>query len=106
MNDLEHQIQTGIVHYLRLRGYLVLAVPNGGARDFRTGRRLKDEGVLAGVSDLIVIQAGKVCFVEVKTPTGRQSDSQKEFQKSVEAKGYEYLIWRSIKDAIKWTESL
>lgn len=102
MNDLEHRIQCGIVRHLRLRGACVFAVPNGGARDAITGKRLKCEGVLAGVPDLVIVGKGEVFFVEIKTPTGKQSDSQKEFQREVEARGFKYLLWRSVDDAANW----
>ena len=104
MNDLEHRIQKAIVHYLRLRGYLVFAVPNGGARDSITGRRLKDEGVLSGVSDLIALKNGGITFIEVKTPYGRLSETQKIFKGKIEKEGHEYLVWRSLQDAVDFCE--
>ena len=104
MNDLEHRIQKAIVHYLRLRGYLVFAVPNGGARDSITGRRLKDEGVLSGASDLIALKNGEITFIEVKTPCGRLSETQKIFKDKIEKEGHEYLVWRSLQDAVDFCE--
>lgn len=58
----------------------------------------KSIGLISGVSDLIVITQSEVIFVEVKTPKGRQSPKQKEFQSKVEALGYRYLIVRSLED--------
>lgn len=105
MRQEEHRIQCGIVHYLRLNGILCFAVPNGGARNAVTGAKLKAEGVLAGVSDLIAIRGGRPFFIEVKTAKGRQSDEQEAFQLSVEEQGFEYLIWRSIDDAVRWVQN-
>lgn len=106
MRSEEHNIQVGIVRYLRLRGFEVFAIPNGGRRDAVTGARLKAEGATAGVADLeILLNNGKSVFVEVKTEKGRQSDEQKEFQRRVEKLGFEYLIWRSVDDAVKWSNS-
>ncbi|GHU01970.1 hypothetical protein FACS1894186_5720 [Alphaproteobacteria bacterium] len=103
MKKEEHQIQVGIVKYLRIKGFLVFACPNGGLRSVGTARTLKAEGVLAGVSDLVILlPAGQVVFVEVKTPKGTQADSQKDFQFQVKEMGYEYLIWRSVDDAVAW----
>jgi len=34
-------------------------------------------------------------FVEMKTPTGKQSQQQKDFQKACEESGYKYVICRS-----------
>lgn len=55
--DEEHETQAACVRWFRaawpgLRGRL-FAVPNGGRRDAVTGARLKAEGVVAGVADLI-----------------------------------------------------
>ena len=98
----ESRIQTAIVNYLRTQGYLVAAIPNGGARDKRTGATMKREGALAGHPDLNIYIDNTVVFVEVKTPTGRLSEKQKQFR--ADAKGYTYMIWRSIDDAIEWHE--
>ncbi len=102
MKHEEHRIQQAIVRYLRVMGYFVFAVPNGGKRDARTGKMLKDEGALAGVADLVIIMTDMVVFVEVKTGTGKQSESQRSFQKEVENRGHLYLVWRSLDDAINF----
>lgn len=77
----------------------LFAVPNGGARNIATAARLKEEGVVAGVADLFLAAPNRHhhgFFIEMKTPTGRQSDTQKEFQKQVEARGYKYAICRTL----------
>jgi hypothetical protein len=63
--------------------------------------RLKSMGLRAGASDLLVVLKNKVIFLEVKTPTGRQSEAQKIFQKIVESLGHEYYIVRSVDEALK-----
>lgn len=100
MKNEEHRIQQAIVKYLRYSGYFVFAVPNGGNRDARTGKMLKDEGALAGVADLIIVMPSEVIFVEVKTDKGKQSESQQHFQKVVTELGHQYVIWRSVDDAV------
>lgn len=103
MRQEEHNIQVGIVQYLRLRGFEVFAIPNGGRRDAVTGAKLKAEGVSAGVADLIILlPIGNALFVEVKTAKGRQSPEQKAFQERVESLGFNYVIWRSVEDAEKF----
>lgn len=102
MKHDEHLIQKSIVDFLRLNRIEVFAVPNGGRRDAVTGAMLKAEGATAGVSDLIILLPKKPVFVEVKTKNGRQSENQIEFQKRVERLGFEYYIWRSVDDAVKW----
>jgi len=105
MQQEEHYIQAGIVALLRLYGVLCFAVPNGGRRDKATGGKLKGEGALAGVSDMIIVLPRRVVFVEVKTAKGKQEPSQKEFQRRVESLGFEYLIWRSVDDCNKWIKT-
>lgn len=81
---------------MRMAGHFVFAVPNGGSRNLREAVNLKAQGVMAGVSDLIVLLPGKkVYFIELKNPNGkgRQSPAQREFEDNVRAHGHEYLIW-------------
>lgn len=55
-----------------------------------------------GLSDLtLYADGGKTIFIEIKTPEGRQSKQQKQFQKAVEKLGYEYIIIRSLQEAEK-----
>lgn len=52
---------------------LLYAIPNGGARDVRTGKRLKDEGVRRGVPDLCLPVARGPwhgCYLELKRRDG------------------------------------
>jgi hypothetical protein len=67
----EHWEQTVFVRFARAKGYLVAAVPNGGKRGKREAERLRDEGVLPGWPDLIVITLdGAVMLVEMKRRQG------------------------------------
>lgn len=62
---------------------------------------------LPGEADLTLFaKGGKTVFVEVKTPTGRQSKQQKAFQKRVEELGFEYMIARSLEDIKKFVEGV
>lgn len=78
----------------------------GGAREsLIKGFRLKQLGVRAGVSDLILVW-DKVYFLELKTLKGRQIDSQKAFEKTcIEAK-HSYIIVRSLDEFIKFESTL
>lgn len=95
---IESDIQKECVRLFRLfyPGFLVFSVPNGGSRNAREAAILSAEGVLPGVSDLIVVARGRVLFVEMKSPRGRQSRYQKEFQDRIEALGHEYRICHSV----------
>ena len=70
----------------------------------RTGSKMRFRGTVAGVSDLAMFIDGKSLFVEVKTPRGKQSEKQKDWQAAIEAQGGVYVLVRSLeefKEAIK-----
>ena len=105
MRHVESNIQIACVRWFRLAfpmfSKLLIAVPNGGARNKVTGAILKAEGVVAGVSDLLFLLPNKnyhgLC-IEMKTKTGRQSDSQKQWEKLIKDVGYDYAIVRTFDD--------
>lgn len=91
----ESQLQQMCVRYFRYvyPQYLIYAVPNGGTRNPIEAKRLKAEGVLAGVADLtILLPQGKSIYIEMKVKGNRQTDNQKEFQQKAEALGYKYYV--------------
>lgn len=62
---------------------------------------------IPGESDLTLFcRGGRTVFIEVKTPTGRQSKKQKKFQAAVERLGFEYIILRSVEDAERFIEDV
>ena len=95
---IEESIQTACVSWFRIAHpeCIIFACPNGGSRNRLEAVNMKRSGVLAGVSDLIIVAARAVLFVEMKTKTGRQSENQKTFQSNIERLGYEYKICRSL----------
>lgn len=95
MRHAEADFQIGVVRFLRMAGHFVFAVPNGGSRNIIEAANLKAQGVMAGVSDLILLLPKKVYFIELKNPNGkgRQSPGQREFEENVRAYGNEYLLW-------------
>lgn len=112
MNHAESTLQIHCVDMFRKWMHpnlapMLFAVPNGGRRDKITGAILKREGALAGVSDLLLLVPNThyhgLCL-EAKTKEGRQSESQKEWQKQVENQGYKYAIFRSEEDFIQIVE--
>lgn len=111
-SDEEHRIQTACVRWFRLKyphlAARLFAVPNGGRRDGITGARLKEEGVLAGVADLVLLVPGggfHALLIEMKTPKGRQSESQKAWQRAVAGNDdYLYVVCRSLEGFIKTIE--
>ena len=57
-------------------------------------------GSFKGAPDIIACKNGQVLFIEVKTPRGRQSEHQKEFQKNIEAQKCKYLLVRDLDDLV------
>lgn len=105
--DIEHQIQVACIRWFNIKfpDLLLFAIPNGGKRDRITAAKMKAEGVLAGVADMMLPLArhGKYgLFIELKTEekSSRQSSSQRMFEQFVTSQGYQYSIVRSLKEFI------
>ena len=76
---------------------LLHAIPNGGHRHIQVARRLKAEGVKAGVPDLClpVARGGwHGLYIELKTATGRLSAEQGEWLTALETQGYRVAVCR------------
>ena len=111
MREEEHIIQSACVRWFNYQwpqySGLLFAVPNGGARSKATAGKLKAEGVVPGVADLILLVPKLMMIemnpfilcalcIEMKTAKGRQSHEQKEWQAKVESKGYKYAVCHSL----------
>lgn len=75
--------------------------PNEGKlmKHDRDGAKRKAMGMRAGFPDFIFLHPNKeysYLAIELKSPTGRQSDHQKEYQQAVELSGGKYVVVRSI----------
>lgn len=88
MKSLEHSEQVALIQWwaLQCKRYGVheqclFAIPNGGQRNIVTAKRMKDEGVRAGIPDLfLAVPRGDFhgLFIEMKKPQGGVvSDNQK-----------------------------
>lgn len=107
MRHIESNIQKQCVKWFTLqfpnKRRLFFAVGNGGARNKTEAAIMKGEGVTAGVADILFLYPNNryhgLC-IEFKTPKGRQSESQKEFEFQVEQAGYCYIIVRSVDEFI------
>jgi hypothetical protein len=96
-SEPEHNLQVDCVQwfslqYPSLRGRL-FAVPNGGHRSKTEAARLKAEGVVAGVSDLILLNEQP----SVRCASHRNEDHGKELQAERQAKGMaenHHFPWR------------
>jgi len=105
MSD-ESQIQIQCVRWFKYQypqfASLLVHIPNGRMRSKREAFLLKQEGVMAGVADLalFVPRSHPALFIEMKTPTGRQTDSQKLWQKAITDMGYKYVVCRSVDEFV------
>lgn len=105
-HEREHRLQTACVKWFRLQypklSRRLFAVPNGGYRGKATAGKMKAEGVLAGVSDLILLACRGgygALLIEMKTTEkgSAQSREQKEWQHDVIREGeYRYVVCRTI----------
>ena len=85
----ESDVRKAVRDWLRLNGWTVYH-NMGGPLSYR------------GLSDLTAIKGGRVVWIEVKRPQGRQSEEQRKFQADIEAAGGEYLLVRDVDDLLAW----
>lgn len=109
MKRPEQIIQQSIVRYFayqypKLKGCLCSNLNN--SKDARIGGINKSMGVISGRSDLVLYYNKVATHIEVKSPKGRQSLPQKEWQKTIENQGFEYHIVYSLDDFIELMEKI
>jgi len=85
----ETAILRAVRDYLRVQGWLCVRMQQG-------------MGSHKGIADLYCLKDGRSVWLEIKTPTGKQSTYQKQFQADVEAYGGEYKVARSLDDVMSW----
>ena len=108
MKHLESNLQSACIKWFRFqypnKSKMLIAVPNGGSRNFREAIRLKSEGVVSGVSDLLLLisRGNYGCLgIEMKYDKGKQTENQKNWQNDFEKHNNKYVICRSLEDFIK-----
>lgn len=92
----EHSEQVFLFHWWNLQYHdhpaLLFAIPNGGARDPITGKRLKDEGVMAGIPDICLSWPSggyHGLFIEMKRERGgKVSKTQEKAISALRNAGY------------------
>ena len=114
-SDREHNLQAACVRWFRVQypnlRDLLISVPNGAAllNGAKGWRRLEAEGALKGASDLILlVGSGDYSYlcIEMKTPKGKQSASQKQFEAAVVGRGGGgYAVPRSLDEFIRVVRS-
>jgi hypothetical protein len=100
--EYEHALQSGCVLWFNLQypqyAGLLFAVPNGGFRSKRTAVKIKEEGGVSGVADLILLIPTEyysgLC-IEMKVGKNKQSENQKQWGNKVTTMGYAYIVIRT-----------
>jgi len=98
----EHDEQVGFINWFRTKfpKVLIFAIPNGGKRSIGAGKKLKAEGVVAGVPDLFIPSWD--IWVEMKRKSGgRLSPDQKKIIEYLESEGYHVIVAKGATDASK-----
>jgi len=102
MKRNESILQQNCVKWFRYRypklSSLLIAVPNGGFRNIREAVKLKSEGVVPGVADLLLLipSRGFSCLgIEMKFGSGKQTENQSTWQNDFEKAGNKYIVCNS-----------
>lgn len=86
---------------------LMFHIPNGGKRDYTTAARLKAEGVLPGIPDIMLpVSRGGYhgLWVELKADHGKPSRAQLDYIDRLREQGYAALIcygWQIAREEIE-----
>lgn len=106
----EHSLQKQVITLLRFNAYpgvVFFHVPNEGKRGIKARARLKQEGVLAGVSDIVLFipPQGRAHCLELKVKPNTPTDAQVAFGDAVAAAGGRFAVAYSLSEARIWLES-
>lgn len=105
MATKEHSFQFQVVEYLKLRKFIIIdcdvmdglkyAQPQYRYPFIMHHRKM---GYIKGQPDLIAMKKGKIWFLELKSPKGKQTKEQKDFQQMCIDNQIRYLVIREFED--------
>lgn len=105
----ETQIHIAVIEHLRLRARkdaIWWHTPSEGKRTKSEASRLKAMGFVAGIPDIVLIAAGRVYGLELKSSKGRVSTEQKAMLEAFEKVGaisaVAYGLDGALKTLISW----
>ena len=105
----EDSIQRALVdrwRWLGAPGSILAHLPNGGFRNKATAGRMRAQGVLPGVPDLLIgSPASGLAFMELKRRGGRLSPAQREVHAILRGIGVEVLTLDDLDTAIAALEA-
>ena len=106
----EHQLQVSVCELMdkALRPPLAYhATPNGGHRHVAVARKLKAEGVKAGVADIqILLDGGRSAWLELKIKGGSLSPAQKVFRDTCRTLGHPWAVAKTFDEAKAFLASI
>jgi len=101
----EETIQEAVARALDHAGVRWCHVPNGEHRDMRTARRLKRNGVKAGVPDVLIFESppnmpmAVGAALELKTERGRASRVQQDWLEALRVNLWEVAVVYGVDEA-------
>jgi len=106
-NPSERLEQKALVQRLKNEGIFVTSIPNGVNFDnnsnkiakFKEIAMLKNEGLLPGMTDLIIILENHVIFLEMKKEGGKISKEQEKVHKQLKELGQDVQVFYNAKSA-------
>lgn len=106
----EHDHQCAFVRWFRLAypKKLLAAIPNGGMRNKVVAGKLKAEGVIAGMPDILIASQNggyPALFIEMKNGKNTLTDSQITIKEQLESEGYLVKVCYSWMEAKAEVES-
>lgn len=96
--EKESDIQSTILSYLRMKNVFCYKSNNVGIFNKKTGSYIPS--AVKGLPDIICVIEGKYVGIEVKSKSGKQSDTQKDFQRELIKAGGMYLLAKSVEDVM------
>lgn len=105
----EASIQRAVCQNLRYRGAEKMtwyAVPNGGSRNPIEAKKMVEQGLRAGVPDLMFIIKGECFGLELKMINGRLSGEQLRMHVEMMNAGVTVYTAYSLDDALEWLETI
>ena len=104
----DSQTQEAIIDYCDLKHYTCFHIPNGGSRNKAEAKKLKRQGVRAGVPDLFFPVAKRGyhgLFIELKVGKNKATEKQLQWLDFLNGQGYKAVVcvgFDSAKETIDW----
>lgn len=94
MKTNEHAEQVAFFQWFRVAypNVLAFAIPNGGHRHIQVAKKLKDEGVVAGIPDIMIADGKPGCFIEMKVKPNKVTDTQQNIITTLSGCGYQTAV--------------